>query len=109
MQIKLVFDITHYISLVHKEPNSAFGVQFLDLPGCFSAADNMDDLVGNAMVALSLWAEDEAMPKPRAIEQIVADSDISSELAAGASHVVSPTPSFDGVTERGVRRDGSWG
>ncbi len=76
--------MTHYIALVHKDLDSAFGVQFPDVPGCFSAADRMDDLVGNAMEALSLWAEDEAMSEPRAIEQIVADPDIASELAAGA-------------------------
>jgi predicted RNase H-like HicB family nuclease len=48
--------MTHYIALVHKDPDSAFGIQFLDMRGCFSAADSMDDLVGNAMEALSLWA-----------------------------------------------------
>jgi hypothetical protein len=44
----------------------------------------MDDLVANAMEALSLWAEDEAMPKVRSIEEIVADRDIATELAASA-------------------------
>ena len=82
--------MTHYIALVHKDPDSPFGVQFPDVPGCFSAADSMDDLVGNAMEALSLWAEDEAMPKPRTIEQIVADPDIAAELAAGAFLVSVP-------------------
>ena len=43
-----------YIALVHKDEDSSFGVQFPDLPCCFSAADEMDDLVGNAAEALSL-------------------------------------------------------
>ncbi|MFN0192311.1 MAG: type II toxin-antitoxin system HicB family antitoxin [Aestuariivirga sp.] len=76
--------MTYYIGLVHKDSDSAFGVQFPDLPGCFSAADSMDDLVGNASEALSLWAEDTALPAARSIEQIVADRDIAAELAAGA-------------------------
>ena len=76
--------MTHYIALVHKDADSSFGVQFPDVPGCFSAADSMDDLVGNAMEALSLWAEDEAMPARRTIEQIVADPDVAPELLAGA-------------------------
>jgi HicB_like antitoxin of bacterial toxin-antitoxin system len=46
--------MTHYIALVHKDTDSAFGVQFPDVIGCFWAADNMDDLVANAMEALSL-------------------------------------------------------
>ena len=87
--------MTHYIALVHKDLGCAFGVQFPDVPGCFSAADSMDDLVGNAMEALSLWAEDEAMPKPRAIEQIVTDPDISGELAAGAFLISVPFAAND--------------
>jgi predicted RNase H-like HicB family nuclease len=76
--------MTHYIALVHKEPGTAFGIQFPDVPGCFSAADTMDDLVGNAMEASGWWAEDEVMPKPNSIEKILADPDIAAELAAGA-------------------------
>jgi len=87
--------MTHYIALVHKDPDSSFGVQFPDVAGCFSAADSMDDLVGNAMEALSLWAEDEAMPKPRAIDQIVADPDIAAELAAGAFLISVPFAAND--------------
>ena len=37
-----------------------------------------------------MWTEDDAMPKPRAIEQIVADLDIAAELAAGAFLVSVP-------------------
>ena len=87
--------MTLYIALVHKDPDSAFGVQFPDVPRCFSAADSMDDLVGNAMEALSLWAEDAVMPKPRAIEQIVADPDIAAELAAGAFLISMPFAAND--------------
>lgn len=82
--------MTHYIALVHKDPDSSFGVQFPDVPGCYSAADSMDDLVGNAMEALSLWAEDEAMPKARGIEAILTEPDIAHELAAGAFLVSVP-------------------
>ncbi len=82
--------MTHYIALVHKDADSSFGVQFPDLAGCFSAADFMDDLVGNAMKALSLWAEDEVMPKPRLIEAIVADEEVAQELKEGAFLVSVP-------------------
>ena len=82
--------MTHYIALVHKEKGSSFGVQFPDVPGCFSAADKMDDLVANASEALSLWAEDETPPKPRSHEQILADKDITAELKAGAFLIAVP-------------------
>ena len=87
--------MTYYIGLVHKEDQSSFGVQFPDVPGCFSAADTMDDLVGNASEALSLWAEDTAMPPPRRIEDIVKDRGIADELAAGAFLISVPLTEND--------------
>ncbi|MCY1665912.1 type II toxin-antitoxin system HicB family antitoxin [Rhizobium sp. SL86] len=74
----------HYIALVHKDADSAFGVSFPDLPGVFSAADAQEDIIANAIEALRLWAEDEALPLPSAIEQIIERDDIRAELAAGA-------------------------
>ena len=87
--------MTYYIGLVHKDEDSSFGVQFPDVPGCFSAADDMDDLVANAAEALSLWAEDEALPEPRAIEEIVKDKAIKRELAAGAFLISVPLTEID--------------
>jgi predicted RNase H-like HicB family nuclease len=80
----------HFIALVHKEKDSAYGAQFPDVPGCFSAADKMDDLIANATEALSQWAEDEKLPTPRPIEKLVADREIASELASGAFLVSVP-------------------
>jgi predicted RNase H-like HicB family nuclease len=80
----------HYIALVHKDKATAFGVQFPDVPGCFSAADDMDDLVGSAMEALSLWAEDETLPLPRSIDALKKDKTIERELAEGAFLVSVP-------------------
>ncbi|MDI6026348.1 type II toxin-antitoxin system HicB family antitoxin [Corticibacterium sp. UT-5YL-CI-8] len=33
----------HYIALTHKDPDSAYGVSFPDIPGCFSAGDSVDE------------------------------------------------------------------
>ena len=62
--------MTYYIGLVHKEKDSAFGVQFPDVPGCFSAADDMDHVVSNATEALSLWAEDALLRRPAALRKL---------------------------------------
>lgn len=80
----------HYIAVVHKDENSAFGVQFPDVPGCFSAADDMDDLIPNAMQALSLYAEDRELPAPRGIEAIRRDRQVAADLATGAFLVAVP-------------------
>ena len=87
--------MTYYIGLVHKEDQSSFGVQFPDVPGCFSAADTMDDLVGNASEALSLWAEDTAMPPPRRIEDLVKDRGVAEDLVAGAFLISVPLTEND--------------
>ena len=50
--------MTYFYAVVHKQEDSAFGVHFPDLPGCFSAADDVEQLVPNACEALELWFED---------------------------------------------------
>jgi predicted RNase H-like HicB family nuclease len=90
----------YFIALVHKDEGSAYGVQFPDVPGCFSAADEIEDLVPNAIEALSLYAEDTALPKPRAIEQIRADKDVAAELAQGAFLVAVPVIENDAKVVR---------
>ncbi len=87
--------MTYYIGLVHKEKNSAFGVQFPDVPGCFSASDDMDHVVNNATEALSLWAEDATPPVPRSIEEIISETDIAADLAAGAFLISVPLTEND--------------
>jgi predicted RNase H-like HicB family nuclease len=74
----------HYIALVHKEPDSAFGVSFPDIPGLFSAADDEADLIDSAIEALRLWAEDEGLPVPSVVDDLVLRADVREELAAGA-------------------------
>jgi predicted RNase H-like HicB family nuclease len=55
-----------FIALVHKDEDSAWGVSFPDLPGCFSAADTLADVLPQAGEALELWFEDEPWLKPAA-------------------------------------------
>ncbi len=87
--------MTYYIGLVHKEKDSAFGVQFPDVPGCFSASDDMEHVVSNATEALSLWAEDEKPPVPRSLEEIISETDIAADLAAGAFLISVPLTEND--------------
>ncbi|WP_082583310.1 type II toxin-antitoxin system HicB family antitoxin [Mesorhizobium sp. Root695] len=48
----------NYLALIEKDPDSAFGIRFPDIPGCVSAADGAEDIVPNAVKALQLWADD---------------------------------------------------
>jgi predicted RNase H-like HicB family nuclease len=74
----------YFIALVHKDQDSAFGINFPDLPSVFSAADAEEDLTANAIEALHLWAEDEALPTPSTYDQISAREDVREQLRQGA-------------------------
>ena len=74
----------HYFALVEKELDSAFGVIFPDAPNCFSACDDLNDVVKNATEALSFYAEDAELPVPRSIDELKLDKSIAAALAQGA-------------------------
>ena len=80
----------HYLALVHKDRDSAYGVQVPDLPGVFSAADEEDAIIANAIEALRFAAEDGALAAPSAHADIVARPDIRAELANGAYLIAVP-------------------
>ena len=48
---------THYIAVIEKEPDSAVGVWFPDVEGCFSAGETVEGAVANAAVALRQHVE----------------------------------------------------
>jgi predicted RNase H-like HicB family nuclease len=80
-----------YIALISKDPDSAWGVHFPDLPGCTSAGDTMQDAIANAGKALRLWAEDEPeLPEPSALDRLRRRADVRADLDAGATAVVIP-------------------
>lgn len=72
-----------YYAVVHKDADSAYGVSFPDLPGCFSAADSMDDVMANAVEAIELWMED-AQDVPEARDLAAIRTAASDDLAEGA-------------------------
>ena len=78
----------YFYALVYKDQDSAFGVEFPDLPGCFSAADEIEDVLPNACEALELWFEDADETLPMRLDQIQALK--ADELAAGAFIVAVP-------------------
>ena len=79
----------YFHAVVHKEEDSAFGVHFPDLPGCFSAADRMEDIVPNAVEALALWFEDtDEAVEPSPVESI--RKRVAKDLAEGAFLVLIP-------------------
>jgi predicted RNase H-like HicB family nuclease len=74
-----------FLALVHKDPDSCYGVSFPDVPGCTSAGDTLDEALTNAVDALSghirlMEADGEATPTPRTIEALNSDPDFTEDL-----------------------------
>ena len=74
-----------YFAVVHKDEDSAFGISFPEIPGCFSAADREEDIIPNAIEALSLFFEDEEAILPRSIGEV---RKLAAEDLAGGAYLV---------------------
>ncbi len=73
-----------FIGIVHKEKESAYGIHFPDAEGCFSASDNLDDLLAEASKALAFFFEDMDVPSVRDADALLADDAVRQELSKGA-------------------------
>jgi predicted RNase H-like HicB family nuclease len=78
--------MANYISIVHKDPKSDFGISFPDFPGCITAGSSIDEAKDMAHDALSLhiqgMLEDgEHIPAASKLEDIMADPDYSDAAA----------------------------
>ena len=78
----------HYVAVIDKDANSAYGIRFPDLPGCFSAADTFDEIIPNAIEALALFFEDGDVLPPRGIEAI--RDQVAEDLGSGAVLMMIP-------------------
>ncbi len=70
--------MTSYIAYLRKDPNSAYGVEFPDLPGCTSAGSTMEEAKAMAAEAIAghvavLQEIGEPVPAPSTMDQIKDD------------------------------------
>jgi predicted RNase H-like HicB family nuclease len=68
----------HYIALIHKEPDSDFGVSFPDFPGCVTAGSTLQEALAMAEEALAghveaMMEEGEVIPEPSDADAVMAD------------------------------------
>ena len=75
-----------YIGLVHKDPDSDYGVSFPDLPGCITAGSTLEEAREMAAEALALHldglGEDSAaIPPPSSANAILNHPDAADALA----------------------------
>jgi predicted RNase H-like HicB family nuclease len=70
--------MSSYVALIHKDPDSDYGVSFPDLPGCVSAGSTLDEAIAMAKEALALHIEgllddNENVPAPTAADEVDRD------------------------------------
>ncbi|SRR5260221_9735374 len=95
----------YYLGIVEKEADSAFGIWFPDMPGCFPAADEFDDLPRVAAEILrqhveALESNGRPVPAPRSIAEVMADKDARKALRSGATTMLVPLLADPGRTVR---------
>jgi predicted RNase H-like HicB family nuclease len=96
---------THYVAVIEKEPDSAFGVWFPDVEGCFSAGDSLEEAVVNAATALrqhteALESAGHRLPAARAPDEVLRDKDVRASLKTGAVLFAVPLLADAGRTVR---------
>lgn len=70
-----------FAAVVHKDPDSCYGVTVPGLPGCFSAGDTLDEAVESASEAIACHVEGmlldgEQVPEQPTIEELRARSGV---------------------------------
>jgi len=78
--------MANYIAVIHKDPESDFGVSFPDFPGCVTAGSSIDESKDMAQDAILLhikgMLEDgESIPAPSKLEDIRDDPEYADAAA----------------------------
>lgn len=84
--------MTHYIALIHKEPDSGYGISFPDVPGVTAVADTLDEALQEASVALGFAFEDwrGPLPAPRTLDDLRTDGQFIDSSADAVVAAVAP-------------------
>lgn len=90
----------HYIAVAGKDPGSAYGIWFPDVPRCYSAADEEEDILEMASEALMVHLDGEELPPARAVDEILQLEEVREDLEEGCFLIAVPLLLADGRTER---------
>jgi predicted RNase H-like HicB family nuclease len=95
----------HYVAVIEKDEDSAFGVWFPDVEGCFSAGETVEEAVAHAAAALRQHVEavesaGQHVPKARSIDDVLLDEDVAASVEAGAVLFAVPLLADAGRTVR---------
>lgn len=96
---------TQYVAVIEKDPDSAFGVWFPDVEGCFSAGDTLEQAAANAGAALrqhteALESAGRQVPMARAVDAVMQDREVRKSVRGGALLFAVPLLADAGRTVR---------
>ncbi|MEQ1711523.1 MAG: type II toxin-antitoxin system HicB family antitoxin [Hyphomicrobium sp.] len=75
-----------FFGLIHQQHGRATGVSFPDLPGCFAAADDAQDIECAAKEAVGLYLEaSDVAVQPRSLDQLLEDAEFAEAVRSGAA------------------------
>src|SRR2546423_4092242 len=85
-----------YIALLRKEPDTDYGGEFPDFPGCVTAGKDLTEAQTMAEEALELHiegmiADGDQLPAPSSLEEIMADPENRQTIALLVTVPVQPT------------------
>jgi predicted RNase H-like HicB family nuclease len=93
---------TTYIAVAEKDADSAFGIWFPDVAGCFSAGETLAEASANAAVALRQHTQvvEEAgriVQPARTLDELLSDEDVRTAAAGGAVLIAVSLSEADGI------------
>lgn len=96
---------SHYIAVIEQEGDTAFGVWFPEVEGCFSAGDTLAEAASNAAQALRQHMEaledgGRPVPEPRGVDAVKVQRDVAKALKVGAVLLAVPLLADEGRTVR---------
>ena len=87
----------HYIALIHKDPDSGYGISFPDVPGVTLVADTLDEALAEAPLVLEFAFADwvGGMPVARSLDELRNDPEFLAESADAVVAAIQPaSPAF---------------
>ena len=96
---------SYYLGIIEKDADSAYGIWFPDMLGCFPAADEFDDLPRIAAGLLrqhveALESNGRPVPPPRPMAELMADRNVRRAVRSGATTMLVPLLADPGRTVR---------
>jgi len=78
--------MTEYLAIIHKDPESDFGVSFPDFPGCTTVGRTLDEARVQAQEALEFHIEGmiedgDVIPAPSSLDKVMHDPNNASGVA----------------------------